>query len=243
MFSSYIDLTSFLPKLFLRLYFGFILFTPIGTLLHEGGHYLVSKSFGYKATINYKSTFWSDPVNELFLKDVATKYDLELMKNKEFPGREKYMRIQKKYEENDIWITLGGPIQTMLFGTIGVFILQSRRLNILNSQKLKYLDWFFVFLSLFGLRQLANFIVWIGRYLLTGVFSETSDEIALAIEYGLPIWIITSFTAIVATAVLIYIIFKILPLRLRFTFIIAGFFGGISGYILWLECFGKLILP
>ena len=45
-------------SLFVKLFIAFIAATIIGTITHELGHYLVAKSFGYPASINYASTHW-----------------------------------------------------------------------------------------------------------------------------------------------------------------------------------------
>ncbi|WP_118975198.1 hypothetical protein [Taibaiella koreensis] len=45
-------------KLGLALMAGFMLATVAGTLSHEGGHYLVTRSLGYRASINYQATMW-----------------------------------------------------------------------------------------------------------------------------------------------------------------------------------------
>jgi hypothetical protein len=46
-------------KLFLALFAAFIIFTVIGTLTHEFGHYIMAKSLGWNATIHYNHTSYS----------------------------------------------------------------------------------------------------------------------------------------------------------------------------------------
>ena len=64
------------------------------------------------------------------------------------------------------------------------------------------------------------------------------------IEYlELPKWSILLTTALIGAFVLWTVIFKFIPKKVRFTFICSGLFGGVSGYILWLELFGKILMP
>ncbi|GHA51788.1 hypothetical protein GCM10007103_35320 [Salinimicrobium marinum] len=41
----------------------------------------------------------------------------------------------------------------------------------------------------------------------------------------------------------LFIVFEIIPKRLRFTFILSGLFGGIFGFILWMNILGPRLLP
>jgi hypothetical protein len=142
-----------------------------------------------------------------------------------------------------IWITSGGPIQTMLTGTIGLILIFIYRKSFSLSNVLSGWQWVLVFLALFWLRQTANLATWIGGYLLRGNFSGRGDEIRLAKYLGLPNWPILSLTGLIGLVVLTIIIFKVVPVKQRLTFIVSGFLGGIVGYILWLEILGKVIIP
>jgi hypothetical protein len=201
-------------KLFIGLFLSFIAATIIGTLSHESGHYIVAKYFGYNARINYGFTFWSSPNPN----------------NPILTG-------------HSIAITLGGATQTMLTGTIGLALLFLFRNNFYHTDQLSPRQWIIIFLSLFWLRQPANFCTWLGGYFFSGKFSSRLDEINIANYYELPTWTVITTTAIIGALVLAIITFKFIPSRQRITFLTAGLTGGIVGYVFWLVLFGKYIMP
>jgi hypothetical protein len=229
-------------RLFLCLYFGFIISTIIGTVSHELGHYAVAKSLGYSSSVSYAYSTWDDDKTRPFLDSVFSKYYLQIKSNLEFPEKEKFKRIQRKQNKDDFWIILGGPFQTVLTGTIGFILLLSQR-KLRNTNGLKLIHWVLIFLSLFWLRQLANLVTWIIEYFIHGSFSSRGDEIRLAASLGFAKSTIAVPTALIGLAILSYIIFKIIPKSKRLTFITAGLFGGISGYFLWLFWLGPIIIP
>ena len=204
-------------KLFLYLTLTFILATVVGTLSHEFGHYIVAKSLGYDADIHYAFTTWD---------------------------RDDSDALTDSTDSNNIfYILIGGPIQTMLTGSIGLLLLYVFRQSFQGAKQLSLKQWAILFISLFWLRQTANFVVWISKFLLTGNFSTRSDEVKLAKYLHIPIWTITSATAIVGVGVLLVILTKFIPRQQRRLFILAGLVGGIIGYILWLNLLGKMIMP
>ncbi len=140
------------------------------------------------------------------------------------------------------WITSGGPIQTMLTGSIGLLLILICRKSFSLSIALSGWQWFLVFIALFWLRQTANLWTWIGGYLLRGNFSGRGDEILLAKYLGLSNWLILTFTGLIGWTVLTIITFKVVPVKQRLTFLVSGLLGGIVGYILWLDVLGKVII-
>ncbi len=230
-------------KLFSWLTISFVIATVVGTISHEGGHYAVAKYYGYDAHINYMATWWTDTDEDKFLQSIYEKYPKELASGEKFPEFEKFNHIRAVHRRHSLWIILGGPLETMLTGTLGVICIFLLRKTFGNTSKLSFGQWFLVFVSLFWLRQTANATVWLGQYLLTGKLSGGGDEIYLAYRSHLPDWVPITVTALIGVAVLAVIIFKFIPLKQRVTFIASGLTGGIAGYLLWLESFGKYIMP
>ena len=185
----------------------------IGTISHEYGHYVIAKAYGYDARINYAKTYWTP-------------------KNDEIVSAEK-----------SFYITLGGPLQTMLTGTIGLVLLYIFRGRFHKKDRLSLIQWILVFLSLFWLRQTANLCVWLSRGLWKGEFSTSEDEIRMAEYLGLPYWSITALTGLIGAIVLAMVIFKVIPAKQRLTIVLAGLAGGMTGYILWLILLGKYVMP
>jgi hypothetical protein len=232
-------------RLFTILAIGFIAFTIIGTVSHESGHYVVARCLGYKAGINYKSTYFflNDTTNEAFIKSHWQLYQKQIKAKQKFPDQEKWDSLMLKRQHDNFWITLGGAAQTMLTGTIGLILLFFFRRRYFSSQKLSFLLWVLIFITLFWLRQAANFFVGVTNLLLHGSIRSHSDEFILARYLNYPRWSISIITASIALIVLVLVIFKFIPLKQRFTFILAGLVGGVSGYLLWLTFFGKFIMP
>jgi len=223
--------------------FGFITFTIIGTVSHESGHYIVAKCLGYEAKINYASSWYYDKNNEAFLHSHWNLYSEKIRLDQDFPDKERWDRLKFKQQSDSFWITLGGAMQTMLTGTVGLLFLVFFRKRYYSATELSFLLWFLAFISLFWLRQAANFFVGTTKFLVHGSISSHSDEFVLARRLNIPEWTISTITASIALLILAVVIFKFIPIKQRLTFMLAGIVGGVSGYLLWLIYFGKIILP
>ena len=193
---------------------GFMASTIIGTISHEAGHYITAKALGYHARINYMSTIDILPIN-----------------GKLTDPKERML------------ITLGGPVQTILTGTIGLVLLFFFRRSFQSASKLNLKQWLIIFITLFWLRQTANFVIWVSNYFINGQFLTRGDEVKLARYFGLPEATIVTITALAGAIILFTVIFKFIPIAQRFTFILAGLFGGIAGYLLWFGGLGEMIMP
>lgn len=198
-------------RLFIFLIAGFVVFTIIGTLTHELGHYGMSRFLGYEAEITYAYTFLEN-ADQIPLGD-------------------------------RFWITLGGPAETMVTGTIGFLLLTLYGRAHLSSGNLSVKQWLLIFISLFWLRQAAVFFMLVAGYFFTGHLSQTQDEIKIALYWKLPELSVSAFTAIIGIIVLAVLIFKYIPARERFTFCVAGLIGGIFGFILWFKLLGEFLMP
>jgi hypothetical protein len=235
--------TTFDRKLFIILTTAFVFATVIGTLSHEFGHYIVAKSLGYKANIHYASTDWYDPGTVGSMNAVISKYWKQIEEGASFPGKEKYERLVHKYSNDALLITTGGPLQTILTGTIGLILLFVWKDSSKAAQKLTLRQWMLVFITLFWMRQTTNLIAWLGSYLVTKEFSYKTDEIKIALKSGLPFWSLTTITGIIGVIILCAVIFKFVPKIQRQTFVSSGIVGGVTGYVLWLYLAGAILLP
>lgn len=229
-------------RLLILLILVFILMTVVGTLSHELGHYAVAKYLGYEARINYKSSAHWDDATTNYLRDVYAQYLPEIKSHSYFPEREKYESITAKYESDNFWILSGGPLQTMITGTIGLLLLLGYRNSCIVSGKVTAIGWTFIFLSLFWLRQVANLGVGIVTFLMNGKVSPTGDEMRLAVQLDISLWSIQLITGFIGLSVL-GIILRLLPKTIVLTFVIAWMTGGGLGYYLWLVKFGQDVMP
>jgi hypothetical protein len=243
-------------KPLLILTIGFILFTVIGTVSHEYGHIIVAKYFGYETTLHYGSMNYLpkgylEDQDVIAVRDLTKDYiDIEYdswpkdikEKTEKFKNilRERYWNEQSN---SDLLITIGGPLQTILTGTIGLLILIWRRKSIYKNG-LKILDWLAIFLSLFWLREIFNLVTSIGGEIVSPNGTWFSGD-ELHISQGLNLWsgTIPIVLATIGLTISLYVIFRILPNKIRLTFILSGFIGGISGFILWMNIIGPKILP
>lgn len=131
----------------------------------------------------------------------------------------------------------------MLTGSTGLLILFIYRKKYEKAVSLSFKQLLPIFIALFWLREVANTIIWYWDYLLHGAFSTRGDEVRLALKLNLPIWIFSIISSIIGSAVLVIVLIKFIPQDKRFTFMLGGLFGGILGYFIWLEWFGKYIMP
>lgn len=160
--------------LLLYLSLGFVIFTIIGTLSHESGHYIVAKILGYDASIHYAFTRWS-PKHPL----------------------------QHKNYWDSVLVTLGGPIQTILTGTIAAIYLCYNRAKFKASEMLTFQQWIWVFVALFWLRQTSNFILLLFAFLLNGVWEKASDEAYLEFYFQLPHNSVSVTSGLIGCAILL----------------------------------------
>lgn len=222
----------------------FILFVPIGTLSHEGGHIAVAKMLDYDTELHYGSMNWDKQEMRDIQIAFYEKYAHEIKNDLPFPEKETYQGYFTKWGSDSFKVTLGGPFQTILTSLLGLFILFIRKKR-RNINGFKLIDWLAVFLSLFWLRTTFN-VTYSGiRSLWKGgsIFSGTSDETRIAAYLDMPSWTFSLIFGGMGLAIALYIVFILVPKDKRLTFILAGLIGGISGYLLWLEILGPIIMP
>lgn len=116
----------------------FSLAAVVGTLTHELGHIAVAKSLGYETQLHYGSMNWNrqsiiDTIHALNLR-----YQTELENNLPFPERERYFHLSQTLSMDSLLIRLGGPLETILTGCLGLFFLIVRRIRIQQNG----LTWF-----------------------------------------------------------------------------------------------------
>jgi hypothetical protein len=244
---------KFLLPFSIRIFVSFILFTLVGTLSHELGHITVAKYFGYKTTLHYGSMnyiYAEKESDETYIEhQKILKENLSAIKGGEdFGEREKYLelvtQLKEKYpypKPNTHWIILGGPAQTILASLLGLCILFYRKSK--SKEYFVILDWLGVFLALFSLREVFNFVMGLYSNLIYGTTNFHGDEFRLSRFLGINEWVVPTIVFILGSLISFYVIFRVIPIRYRFTFLISGLVGGVSGFAIWFGFFGKLVLP
>lgn len=221
----------------------FIAFTVIGTLSHEAGHIAVAKLLGYQTELHYGSMNYYGGKTFNTMSEIYREYAIELEKGTDFKRKTELEQAQRNYQKDTLLITIGGPLQTILTGTIGLLFLLWRRKHI-ALYGLGRLDWLAIFLSLFWLREAFNLTMSIVFEILAPNGSWFGGD-ELRISSMLNFWpgTFSIILGIIGTFVSFYILFSVIPARMRLTFICSGLLGGISGFILWLHLLGPVVLP
>ena len=231
-------------KSFFFLFFGFILFTIIGTLTHECGHYLASRFLGFKGgKIGYAYTEIGENDYTTAYRKAIKQYGVEIANHSDFPGMKQFETDKDKSQRDWLLVGIAGPLETILTGSIGLIILIVYRNKFLNSDSLSPIQWMSILVTLFWLRGSFNLMTWLCTFLLTGKKLIRSDEFFISMNLGLGPLTISILSAISGILVLLYVLFRIIPVRQRLTFLCAGFTGGIAGALLWLVFLGPKIMP
>src|SRR5690606_11477284 len=141
----------------------------------------------------------------------AEKYNYEIQNNLDFAAKNEYINYQKTIIESSLVIYMIGPLQTMLFGTIGLVILHIRKIKF-HRKELNFIDWFAIFLSLFWSRQLMNLIISVtGRILFGASNYFGGDEAEISSMLSLPSGTLSIATGIIGFIICYHIVFKIVP--------------------------------
>ncbi|MFN1834332.1 hypothetical protein AB2B38_003630 [Balneola sp. MJW-20] len=221
----------------------FIVCTVIGTISHEYGHILAARSLGYETTLHFSSMEWDDDELVLKLHDIYSRNENAITRDLEFEEKAMYEELLVEYRRDNLLIQLGGPVQTMLTGSLGLFILFFYKRNG-GTEDLNYIGWLGVFLSLFWLRQVFNLFAGIANGIISpdrGFFGGDEAYISEMLELWpgtLPV-----ISGIAGSVICGHVLFRIIPVKQRPVFISAGCTGGILGYILWMFYLGPAVLP
>jgi hypothetical protein len=244
---------NFIPHFAIRIVCAFIFFTALGTVTHELGHWAVAEYFGYETHVSYGSMAYYNDEREndpLFAEYREIQFEnFEKIQAKEpFEQEDRWKELiailKEKYpydESEAAWITFGGPAQTLLTGFLGLFILFYRKSK--RKEFFVFLDWLGVFLALFVLREVFNFVSALFYTVVYGPNDFPGDEFQLSEYFELNQWVLPAIGMLIGLLISLYVIFRIIPLKYRFTFIIAGLVGGLTGFAIWFEALGPLLLP
>ncbi len=219
----------------------FILFTVIGTVTHEYAHYLAAKYFGADAKIYHSYMIYNFEKTYSRLDSILANFDYEISIRNDSPEVQEYFELSETLHKAPLFISIAGPFQTILFGTIGLIVLNIKRKKI-TCNGMKLIDWIAVYFGLFWLREIFNLIISLLFYLFSFKKSPYGgDEAKISAMLDLPIGTVPIILGFIGLIVSIYIIFFILPKEKRIRFIIGGLIGGISGFILWMDYLGPIV--
>jgi hypothetical protein len=186
----------------------FVAATIVGTQTHEFGHYLVARALGYPATMHIGYTDWEDPGT------------LPLA----LGGLDRLL------------ITLGGPGQTVLTGTLGLWLILLNRASFEKASRLAPGQWVLVFLALFWMRQSFNLATGLMGGLHLGHGHGHGDEAVISHMLDLPGPSLDLLGGLLGIGVAYIVVFKYIPLKQRLTFLVSGLIGGTVGFVFWIGC-------
>ncbi|MFK8057984.1 MAG: hypothetical protein AB8F78_17790 [Saprospiraceae bacterium] len=222
---------------------GFVLFTIIGTVSHECGHLVAAKALGYKATLHYGSMDSSNPDLREKVSDIYRQRKIATENKQPIDQNPEHEKTLEKYNSDKLLITLGGPLQTILTGMLGLSFLLFRRRKT-HWKQLALVDWLAVFLSLFWLREVFNLAISIlGEIISPNGSYFGGDEKRISDLLGLWSGTVPWVSSITGVAICAFVVFKVVPEQLRVTFILGAAIGGVSGFMLWMYLLGPILLP
>ncbi len=242
---------SFLPKFSVVIIIAFILFTIIGTLSHELGHAAVAEYLGYDSKVSYGSMTYNytgydqdKEVKEIKILLEGYNYEdyEEWPEDLKLKVEEQSALLRERYphdESHSILVTIGGPAQTVLTSLFGLLILFLRQKK--REISFKIIDWLGVFLSLFILREVYNFVSGLYSSIMYSKSGFNGDEFRISTFLGYNEWLIPTVILIPSLIISLFVIFKIIPIKYRFTFILSGMIGGISGFAIWFGFLGEAL--
>lgn len=227
-------------QLYLYLTLGFIIATVAGTQTHEWGHYFAARYFGFDTNLHYASVTYDKVSEQVVIEAFYNKNKDKILAKETSPEKEHFVKWYQDIKNKYFLITIAGPLQTIVTGTLGLILLLYQRKKIIQKG-LQFYEWIVVFLTFFWSRQLGILIQKVVYYVIE--HRGRGDEEKIARYLNINQWVPALTTGIIAFAILFYVVFRILPAKQRFTFLIAGASGCFLGAIIWFGFLGPVILP
>ena len=240
------------PRLFALLVLCFIIATIVGTVSHELGHYVLGKSQGYEVRLRYSSVSFK-PLESLDLRKYDSLFkadEKKIVSKKSSPEKARFLKYRdslrtkfKNDRQRDMLFRIGGPLQTIVTGTIGILLLWYNRKKIITKSELSVKEWFAVILAFFWSRSVLNELICIYYYVAERKVLKVGDESMISFYLGLPVNTLNAITCLIGTFLLLWVTFFIVPVQQRFSFVIAGISGSALGAMIWFLWIGPVVLP
>ena len=208
-------------RLLLKIVLLFMPMAAIGTLLHEGGHIVVAQALGYETTLYYGSMSHSD-------SSFARQADWSNGADRD------------RLAWENLLITVGGPAQSILTGSLGLLLLwhlrrkQRREVGSVSERWI----WLATLMALFWGRQAFNGMSAIFR----GSGKLRGDEYKIASYFDWPFWSVLAVTG-AASLVVCVLVIRLQPSERRLHMLVGAPIGSLIGFALWYMWLGPQLLP
>jgi hypothetical protein len=229
----------------LRLAAIFLLFVPmaaIGTVTHELGHCAVAWALGWEPVLHHSHVTF-DGQSWVEYKNLRGYERAGILADAGTEAQERWKELRRE----NVWITLGGPLQTTLTGTAGLIwlIILWRRASAGSPPGVA--GWTATLLALFWSRELycgTMHSIYRLLVLLGGLHgrSFTTDEALLSRWWGMPEWVVPLLTGAVGLAICVQAVW-LYPQGRRLHLLVGGAIGGFTGFYLWARLLGPILLP
>lgn len=215
----------------------------VGIVVSNFSTYSTVRLLGYESTIGYAGVTTCTIISDDTLYSNAyKKYEYEIDNGLSFPDKVKFDIIHTKINKRATIVYLAAPIVTIAIGTVFFLALYKKygKRKLANDLSLK--DWIMVFLSLFWVRELLVFILYVKLYFANKTDSCFIDEFLVLTINHLPLFPFLLLLGSISTFIIGSIIFVFLPKNNRLVFLVSGLVGSFLGFILWFLFLGPIIM-
>ena len=80
-------------------------------------------------------------------------------------------------------------------------------------------------------------------FIFSGVKDFFGDEFGISRDLGINQWILPIVMMLIGIVISMFVVFKIIPKKIRLIFIASGLVGGMLGFFIWFYFLGQLIFP
>jgi hypothetical protein len=237
---------QFNKKVFWPLLGGFIAASLLGLFLINTSVCLIAKNLNY-STVRYygiASHIYDSATRAYHSCDTIHKYKKEMKARQDFPAKQSLIAFSRKMDYNSAAIGLGALLLTSLIGTIAFILLLLSKKSIKKQEELKKPQWVLVFLSLFWIPA-SGPLLWllISFILYHRLTIGTPWYYISGWLLHIPEWPLDVASGLIGPSILLFIIFRLIPLKQRLTFIAAGTVLAMIAFVVFGFClFGPRLI-
>lgn len=219
-------------------FFIFLAVPAIGTITHEIGHAITGMVLGYRPTIHYGSCAYRGGTCE----EMSTLWESQGSKILQNPASEvalQFQALHRTCQRDRRWLAAGGPLSTILIGSVGFVWLVSVQQKRGCTRPLSASAWLGTIMALFWSREVVVLLRELAAFSPEVVYAP--DEREAALLCGLPHWVFSLGLGAIGLAVCLQVT-AWHPARRRLAFVIGGTIACSMGMGIWYGLLGPFIL-